>query len=213
MAIVDTDERQLTLKIVYCGPPLAGKTTNLTKLYEIVHEGNRGRLMTLDGAGDRTLFFDLLPLFFQISGVSVRIKVYTVPGQAAHQMTRRAVLRGADGVVFVADSGPGQAPHNRQSYRELKDNLDLLGARSGAVALITQYNKRDVDSPIEMKPFADEPVEAAEAESGTGVLRTFLRLVQASWASLESESHLEQHFRVSEAQFAEALARHLGPAS
>ena len=211
MAIVDTEERQLTLKIVYCGPPLAGKTTNLTKLYEIVHTGNRGRLMTLDGQGDRTLFFDLLPLFFQVSGLSVRIKVYTVPGQAAHQMTRRAVLRGADGVVFVADSSPAMAAQNRHAYGELTANLELVVGEH--VALITQYNKRDTESPLEMKPFAAEPVEAATAEIGSGVLETFLKLVQATWAQAEADGHLEDLFGVTEAEFAQALARHLGPAS
>ena len=213
MAIVDILERQLTLKIVYCGPPLAGKTTNLTKLYEVVHEGNRGRLMTLAGSGDRTLFFDLLPLFFQVSGLAVRIKVYTVPGQAVHQMTRRAVLRGVDGVVFVADSAAGQAANNRVAYQELKENLELLGAEEGDVAMITQFNKRDVAGPAAVQPFADEPVEEATAEAGAGVLRTFLRLVQATWAVAESQANLQEHFGVSEEDFAVALARHLGAGS
>ncbi len=212
MAIVDIDERQVTFKLVYCGPPLAGKTTNLTKLYEIVHAGNRGRLMTLEGEGERTIFFDLLPLFFQVSGLSVRIKVYTVPGQAAHQMTRRAVLRGADGVVFVADSGAALAAQNQHAYRELTDNLALQGALEH-VAVITQFNKRDIEAPVAMKAFASEPVEAAIAEAGEGVLPTFLRLVEATWAVSEQENGLREHFGVSQREFAEALARHLGPAS
>ncbi len=213
MALVDIEERQVTFKIVYCGPPLAGKTTNLNKLYEIVHAENRGRLMTLEGTGDRTIFFDLLPLFFQVSGLSVRIKVYTVPGQPAHQMTRRAVLRGADGVVFVADSGRELAAQNKHSYRELTNNLAQLSDGIEHVALITQFNKRDVESPIEMTAFASEPVEAAIAEVGEGVLQTFLRLVQATWGLAEAEAKLSEHFGVTEAEFAEALAKHLGPAA
>ncbi len=207
MAIIDAQERQLTMKIVYCGPPLAGKTTNLTKLYELVRAGSRGRLMTLEGQGDRTLFFDLLPLFFQVSGLAVRIKVYPVPGQPAHQMTRRAVLRGVDGVAFVADSRPEQAAPNRYAFRELTENLELGDPDS--VALVTQYNKRDCENALEMKPFANEPVESATAEDGGGVVSTFLRLVRATWASVEKEEGLSKLFGVSEAEFSDALAHHL----
>src|SRR6187549_4250504 len=104
MAQVDFNERQLTLKLVYYGPPHSGKTSNLRALHGAVDKLNRGRFMTLDTRDDRTLFFDLLPIFFRTSGFSFRIKVYTVPGQPVHETTRRLVLTGADGVVFVADS-------------------------------------------------------------------------------------------------------------
>ena len=106
MAQVDFTERQLTLKLVYYGPPLSGKTTNLRALHQKVDKLNRGRLMTLDTRDDRTLFFDLLPIFFRTSGFSFRIKVYTVPGQPIHEATRRVVLSQADGVVFVLIATP-----------------------------------------------------------------------------------------------------------
>jgi mutual gliding-motility protein MglA len=108
VAQVDFAERQLTLKLVYYGPPLSGKTSNLRALHTKVDKLNRGRLMTLDTRDDRTLFFDLLPIFFRTSSFSMRIKVYTVPGQPVHEATRKVVLAGADGVVFVADSSPDQ---------------------------------------------------------------------------------------------------------
>src|SRR5882757_7088718 len=108
MAVVDFAERQLTLKLVYFGPPLSGKTANLRALHGMVDKLNRGRLMTRDTRDDRTLFFDLLPIFFRAgtSAFSFRIKVYTVPGQPVHEATRKVVLAGSDGVVFVADSNP-----------------------------------------------------------------------------------------------------------
>ena len=209
MAVVDLEERQLTLKIVYCGPALAGKTTNLSKLHEKMHENHRGRLMTLDADADRTLFFDLLPLFFEVSGLSVGIKVYSVPGQPAHQMTRRAVLRGADGVVFVADSAPGSGAQNRLAYAELVENLSRLGASVDEVAVITQFNKRDVPESCAPHSFGGEPVEEACAEQGEGVVATFLSAAQASWAMVEVRGRLQEHLGVSEDEFSRALAGHL----
>ena len=116
MAQVDLHERQLTLKLVYFGPPRSGKTTNLRKLHARVDALNRGRLMTLDTRDDRTIFFDLLPIFFRTSALSFRIKVYTVPGQPMHEATRKVVLQAADGVVFVADSDFRQADANREAW-------------------------------------------------------------------------------------------------
>ncbi len=207
MAIIDVDERQVTLKIVYWGPPLAGKTTNLKKLYDMVHAGNRGRLMTLSGAGERTIFFDLLPLFFRVSGLSVRIKVYTVPGQVTHQMTRRVVLRGVDGVVFVADSDSQHRDGNLRAHREL---IETLGAEQAGAAMITQFNKRDVLAPLPAHSFAEEPVLEAVAERGEGVMETFVAAAGASWASVETETKLRELFGVSQDQFRLALAEHLG---
>src|SRR3954469_14298775 len=127
MAQVDFTERQLTLKLVYYGPPLSGKTSNLRALHEKVDKLNRGRLMTLDTRDDRTLFFDLLPIFFRLSGFSFRIKVYTVPGQPVHEATRKVVLTGTDGVVFVADSKPDLVAANRAAWSSLVSNLEALG--------------------------------------------------------------------------------------
>jgi GTPase SAR1 family protein len=206
---IDVDERQLTLKFVYCGPPLAGKTTNLRRLHELVDANNRGRLMTLDGSHDRTLFFDLLPIFFRVSGLIVRLKVYTVPGEVAHRMTRRAVLHGVDGVVFVADSAARQAPVNRVSFRELKENLELIGRDLEQIDLVTQFNKRDADEPLEALPFSEEPVLTAVASQGQGVLETFLAVAEKVWERVEKTSELQKRFSVSPADFRTKLAEHI----
>src|SRR3954469_17358168 len=150
MAQVDFTERQLTLKLVYYGPPLSGKTSNLRALHAAVDDLNRGRLMTLDTRDDRTLFFDLLPIFFRTSNFSFRIKVYTVPGQPVHEATRKVVLAGADGIVFVADSSPDQREANPASWNNLTANLHALGLAK--IPVIVQYNKRDLPDAI---PLAD----------------------------------------------------------
>jgi signal recognition particle receptor subunit beta len=142
VAQLDFAERQLTLKLVYFGPPLSGKTTNLRALHQRVDHLNRGRLMTLDTRDDRTLFFDLLPIFFRTTSFSFRIKVYTVPGQPVHEATRKVVLAGADGVVFVADSGPEKAAANRESWHGLGASLRAHALER--IPVIVQYNKRDV---------------------------------------------------------------------
>src|SRR6187549_3366442 len=142
MAQVDFNERQLTLKLVYYGPPLSGKTSNLRALHDAVDKLNRGRLMTLDTRDDRTLFFDLLPIFFRRSGFSFRIKVYTVPGQPVHEATRKVMLSGADGVVFVADSSAQQLAANKASWNNLQANLKTLGLER--IPIVVQYNKRDL---------------------------------------------------------------------
>ena len=206
MAIINVAEREVTLKIVYWGPPLAGKTTNLEKLHDMVGAGNRGRLMTLSGTGDRTILFDLLPLYFQVSGLRVRIKVYTVPGQVAHQMTRRVVLRGVDGVVFVADSGSKQNDENLRAYREL---CDTLQSTKQVAVVLTQFNKRDVLAPLSASAFGNEAVLEAVAERGEGVMETFQAAVQASWDLLDVDAELQEQFGVSSEQFRVALAEHL----
>src|ERR1700744_5455936 len=126
MAQVDFAERQLTLKLVYFGPPLSGKTSNLRALHQRVDHLNRGRLMTLDTRDDRTLFFDLLPIFFRTTSFSFRIKVYTVPGQPIHETTRKVVLTSADGVVFVADSDADRVAANSDAWQNLVASLHAL---------------------------------------------------------------------------------------
>ena len=148
VAQVDFNERQITLKLVYYGPPLSGKTTNLKALHARVEEWNRGRLMTLDTRDDRTLFFDLLPIFFRVSGLSFRMKVYTVPGQPMHDATRRVVLQGCDGVVFVADSSPAQIDANHVAWLGLARHLGNLGLER--IPVIVQYNKRDLPDALDM---------------------------------------------------------------
>jgi signal recognition particle receptor subunit beta len=212
VAQVDFNERQLTLKLVYFGPPLSGKTTNLRKLHERVDTLNRGRLMTLETRDDRTLFFDLLPIFFRSNGLSFRIKVYTVPGQPMHEATRRVVLQGADGIVFVAHSDRAHLDANRDSWLGLGRNLAELGLR---IPVVVQYNKRDLPDcvPLETADRFDDParkLQAASAVTGEGVLPTFFAVLGATWDALEPMFKLSQRFGVSREDFMRTVCAHVG---
>jgi signal recognition particle receptor subunit beta len=213
VAQVDFAERQLTLKLVYYGPPLSGKTTNLRALHAKVDKLNRGRLMTLDTRDDRTLFFDLLPIFFRTSSFSFRIKVYTVPGQPVHEATRKVVLAGTDGVVFVADSSPDQFQANRASWQNLVANLHAFALDQ--VPVVVQYNKRDLPDvlPIDqVDHFGDpkRPVVPACAKDGEGVVQTFFELVGKSWEHLDRDLQLAQKLKIDAQTFRRSLADHLG---
>jgi hypothetical protein len=215
VALVDFAERQLTLKLVYYGPPHSGKTSNLRALHGAVDKLNRGRLMTLDTRDDRTLFFDLLPIFFRTSGFSFRIKVYTVPGQPVHEATRKVVLAGADGVVFVADSSPDQRGANRQAWESLVANLRTLDL--DRIPVIVQYNKRDLADAVALEAadrFGDpaRPLEAACAKKGEGVVPTFFELVGRSWAFLDRDLKLAEKLGIDSTAFRKALAEHIGTA-
>ena len=213
MAQVDFSERQLTLKLVYYGPPLSGKTTNLRALHTKVDKLNRGRLMTLDTRDDRTLFFDLLPIFFRTSSFSFRIKVYTVPGQPVHEATRKVVLAGTDGVVFVADSSPDQHQANRASWQSLVANLATFALDK--VPIVVQYNKRDLPNAVpldQVDRFGDPNRRILEAcaKDGEGVVQTFFELVGASWEYLDRDLGLSQKLKIDAQTFRGSLADHLG---
>jgi signal recognition particle receptor subunit beta len=211
VAQVDFNERQLTLKLVYYGPPLSGKTSNLRALHAAVDKLNRGRLMTLDTRDDRTLFFDLLPIFFRASNFSFRIKVYTVPGQPVHEATRKVVLTGADGVVFVADSRPDQQGANATSWSNLVANLGSLGL--GSLPVVVQYNKRDLPDAVplaDLDRFGVETVEEACAKQGVGVVPTFFELIGKAWDALDRDLRLVEKLGIDSAAFRKALAEHVG---
>jgi mutual gliding-motility protein MglA len=187
--------REVTIKLVYYGPALSGKTTNLKALHQIVKDESRGRLMTLETKDDRTLFFDMLPLTFKAgdegmpasNAMSMRLKVFTVPGQVLHASTRRLVLQGADGVAFIADSQVTQTENNAASFLDLRDNLKEMGRSIKDVPLIIQFNKRDMpnvrkDAEIEqLAQRGKEPVFTASAVSGEGVLESFFGLLYLTW--------------------------------
>jgi signal recognition particle receptor subunit beta len=212
VASVDFRERQLTLKLVYYGPPRSGKTTNLSWIYAHADRLNRGRMMSLDTKDDRTVFFDLLP-FFRQSGLSFQLKVYTVPGQPMHEVTRRLVLKSVDGVAFIADSQRDALEQNRSSYENLLKNLEVLGA--GAVPIVVQYNKRDlpdiVDEP-DLSRFGRDPAERvfpAAAIRGVGVFETFFYLLERTWNSVDAKMGVERSFGISRDAFLEAVRRHV----
>ncbi|HTL33009.1 MAG TPA: GTPase domain-containing protein [Kofleriaceae bacterium] len=213
MAQVDFAERQLTLKLVYYGPPLSGKTSNLRALHAKVDKLNRGRLMTLDTRDDRTLFFDLLPIFFKASSFSFRIKVYTVPGQPVHEATRKVVLAGADGVVFVADSSPDQREANRASWHNLTANLKAFAL--DRIPIVLQYNKRDLENalPIDQVDRFGDPnrkILEARAKEGIGVAQTFFELVGNAWNHLDRDLGLEKKLGIDAQAFRKSLAEHVG---
>jgi signal recognition particle receptor subunit beta len=216
--------REVAIKLVYYGPALSGKTTNLRSLHQLTSEGSRGRLMTLETKDDRTLFFDMLPLTFRSEGdaraagggMTLRIKIFTVPGQVLHSSTRRLVLQGADGVAFIADSQISETEHNAASFLDLRQNLKDLGLNPKALPLVIQFNKRDLDrirSDEEIAALAGrgrEPVFKGSAVHGQGVLETFFGLLHLTWAKLEAEHRLSQMMGVESGALLPMAARQMG---
>ena len=181
MSLVNFTTREITCKIVYYGPGRSGKTTNLHYVYGRVPDSRRGRMVSLATQTDRTLFFDFLPIDLgTISGFTTRFQLYTVPGQVYYNATRRLVLQGADGVVFVADSQARQLDENIESLQNLQANLLDLGVDIRQLPLILQYNKQDLPKELILTPaelndalnFREVPSFAADALHGTGVFES-----------------------------------------
>lgn len=214
---IDFSAREITVKLVYYGPALSGKTTNLQALHAAAQEGTAGRLLTLETRDDRTLFFDLLPLTFRSRGdVSIRFKVFTVPGQVIHSSTRRLVVQGADGVVFVADSQVDETQNNGASFMDLKTNLKAHGVALKEMPLVIQFNKRDLPNVRTREELADlaskgkEPVYLAVATKGEGVVETFLGILDLAWRRLEAEHQLSQKFGIDGRQLLQDVCARLG---
>jgi signal recognition particle receptor subunit beta len=201
-------QRELTVKIVYYGPGLSGKTTNLQLIHSRTLSEVRGRLLTVETHDDRTLFFDLLPVFFSTSaGFKVKLKLFTVPGQVIHNATRRIVLQGADAVAFIADSRRAAAPENNAYWRNLLENMKENGLDPAQVPVVIQYNKRDLpdtktDAEIEqIRRRGGEPVIGAVAIRGEGVLETLFEVLKAAYRSMENRSHLSKNMGLTEREF------------
>jgi signal recognition particle receptor subunit beta len=182
--VVNYASREITCKIVYYGPGRSGKTTNLQYIHRRVPLDRRGEMMSLATHGDRTLFFDFLPIDLgTISGFTTRFQLYTVPGQVYYRSTRRLVLQGADGVVFVADSQRRQMDENVESFRDLHEALAEQNVDAREVPLVLQYNKQDlppelVAAPEELEQllnFRGVPSYGAGALAGLGVVETLRR--------------------------------------
>lgn len=213
---LDFAKRELTLKLVYYGPSLSGKTTNLQMLYRIIDPGVRGRLTQLDTRDDRTLFFDVLPLRFETrSGLTVRMKVFTVPGQVMHNSTRRVLLAGADAIAFIADSQAAMANENAESFRGMQENLRENTMDPAALPLVIQFNKRDMpeirtdDELDELSRRSREPIFKAIAVRGLGVLETFHGLLDVLWQNLEHQVDVGAKFGLTRAEFLAGVFRHL----
>ena len=181
MSLVNYAAREITCKIVYYGPGRSGKTSNLHYVYNQVPGDRRGSMVSLATQTDRTLFFDFLPLDLgTISGFTTRLQLYTVPGQVYYATTRKLVLQGADGVVFVADSQRRQIEENVESMQDLHANLAEQGVDARNVPLVIQYNKQDLPRELIMDVselddilnFRGVPFHAGDALQGTGVFET-----------------------------------------
>ncbi len=157
MAIINQAAKELQVKIVYYGPALCGKTTNLIKVHENVQTAQeKGKLVSLATSSDRTLFFDFLPIeAMSIKGFKTKFQLYTVPGQVIYNTTRQLVLRGVDGIVFVADSQYDKMAENVESFANLEDNLKTLKLNLADIPYILQYNKRDLPNvaPVDYMEF------------------------------------------------------------
>ena len=196
MSLVNFTTREITCKIVYYGPGRSGKTSNLQYIYTQVPDDRKGRMVSLATQTDRTLFFDFLPLDLgSISGFTTKFQLYTVPGQVYYNATRKLVLQGADGVVFVADSQVRQLDENIESLQNLQTNVLEQGIDIRTLPVILQYNKQDLPRELILSPaelddalnFRAAPSFSADALHGQGVFET-LKAVSADVLRKLSES-------------------------
>lgn len=195
MALLDVANKTLTLKIVYCGCALGGKTTNLVTLHRLTDPDGRHGLVSIATNDDRTLFFDLLPFALgQVGGCEVRAKVYTVPGQVHYELTRRQVLAGADGVVLVVDSSAEAAEANRWALDNLRFNLRSNGLDPDHLPIVLQWNKRDLPTARPVAELETDlnprklPSFEAVATTGAGVVETFGEILAASMVGAYAKS-------------------------
>jgi signal recognition particle receptor subunit beta len=179
MPHINYRDKELSFKIVYYGPGMSGKTTNLVHIHSVLDKDRKGEIIVLDTEEERTLFFDFFPLELgRIEGYSVRFNMYTVPGQVFYEASRRLILEGADGVVFVADSQANRLPDNVESFHMLRDNLASFGTEWSRFPLVLQYNKRDLERILPVGTLENElglngiSVLEAVATTGDGVMAT-----------------------------------------
>lgn len=186
--------RQMTAKIVYYGPGLCGKTTNLNAIYAKTSNKARGEMVSLNTETDRTLFFDLLPMDVgMIGGFKAKLQLYTVPGQVFYNSTRKLVLKGVDGIVFVVDSQTPMLEASKESLQNLQDNLRELGLHIGDIPMVFQWNKRDLRNVVpveqlelELNP-GGQPSFESIAQDGTGVFETLRGVTKLAL------SHIKAH--------------------
>jgi hypothetical protein len=178
MPHLDLDERQVVFKIVYYGPGLSGKTTNLRFIHRTLAKRYRGDMLELDTEEERTLFFDFFPVSLgDVEGFSLRFHLYTIPGQVFYEASRRIILQGADGIVFVADSQEERLEDNLESFRMMEDNLRSFGYYPKDFPMVLQYNKCDLEPLIDPGVLeelleVDVPVTESIATRGRGVMNT-----------------------------------------
>ena len=180
MVLFNHATREMTAKIVYYGPGLCGKTTNLMVIFDKLDPSQKGKMLSLATKTDRTLFFDLLPVDIgKVGAFNLKIQLYTVPGQVFYNETRKLVLRGADAVVFVSDSQPAMVEATRESFTNLMENLQENNIDPNDTPIVIQYNKRDLPGVLPVEDLQDKlgfegyPYTEASALKGEGVMETF----------------------------------------
>jgi len=198
MVLFNYATKEITAKIVYYGPGLCGKTTNLQFIYESLPSNHKSKMLSLSTKTDRTLFFDFLPLDLgKIRGMRTKLQLYTVPGQVYYNSTRQLVLKGADGVVFVADSQDYALDANLESLQNLEDNLKRQGLKLRELPIVIQYNKRDLPNAIPVAKLEKElnklsaPHYESVATSGAGVEKTLNGVTQLVLTNLVKKYGLE----------------------
>lgn len=192
MSFINYSTREIILKIVFYGPGLCGKTTNIKHIHSKTNPDARGKLISLETQAERTLFFDFLPLSLPgIRGFKVRLHLYTVPGQLFYSASRKLIMKGADGVVFVADSQNARFEANQISMDDLRENLSTYGYKIESMPFVIQYNKRDLDDitsvedlRVALNPWGVPEFEAS-AVDGTGVFETLKALVRLIMQQLQ----------------------------
>ncbi|MEX1258175.1 MAG: ADP-ribosylation factor-like protein [Gemmatimonadota bacterium] len=179
MSMINYASREINCKVVYYGTGLGGKTTNLENIYSRVNPETRGKMISLATETDRTLFFDFLPIDLgSIRGFKTRFHLYTVPGQVYYNASRKLILKGVDGIIFVADSQPHRTEANIEAMHNLYENLEAYGYDLSSIPFVIQYNKRDLPdtTPVEQLRAGLNPGGVADFEAvaleGTGVFET-----------------------------------------
>ena len=199
MALFNYATKEITLKIVYYGPGLSGKTTNLQHLHQVLNPETKGKLLSLATESDRTLFFDFLPIEFgKIRDFSIRFQLYTVPGQVRYNATRKVVLKGADAVVFVADSQKDMKDQNIESFENMRENLASNNINPDTVPIILQYNKRDLKNILSLEELNQDlnqnnshEVLEATAINGMGVEEAFKRITKLVLKDISKKHKIE----------------------
>ena len=179
MSFINYHTREVNCKIVYYGPGLGGKTTNIQYIYQQTSKGHKGKMISLNTENERTLFFDFLPLELgKIRGLATRFHLYTVPGQVFYEASRKLILRGVDGIIFVADSQVERMESNLESLKGLEENLHEQGLEMTNLPLVMQWNKRDLPNVISVEDLqtklntGNTPAFEAVASKGEGVFET-----------------------------------------
>ncbi|MCW9018282.1 MAG: GTPase domain-containing protein, partial [Kangiellaceae bacterium] len=208
----NSERNVLTLKLVYYGPALSGKTTNIISIHDQIQPELKGDMQILETQNDRTLFFDLLPLGIKTqNGTLIKLKLYTVPGQVIHNSTRKAVLSRCDGIIFVADSQSNQSENNAEAFNNLIHNAKIVGIDIEKIPLVVQFNKRDLNKILSETDIKQRwkkspwPLFLASALQNQGVLETLQELLNLVYDYIDTEHALLANHNLSKEQFVQQI--------